>query len=118
MPPRLNLLQSYGNLEITPTALIFTNIPNENLALKIHFWGVDAPHYLYIDKIVHYEVVVPNTAFKQYLIDTRITKIEVVDSRNYKCIATTYINWLSILRTINDQTVYKMKTNGNDGEYN
>jgi len=71
-----------------------------------------------MDKILHYEIVVPNTAFKQYLIDTRITKIEVVDSRNYKCIATTYINWLSILRTINDHTIYPMKTNGRDGEDN
>jgi hypothetical protein len=86
--------------------------------LKIHFWGLDVPQYLYIDKVLHFEIVVPILAFKQYLIDTRITKIEVVDSRNYKCIGTTYINWLSILRTINDQTVYKMKKNVRDEEYN
>ena len=82
--------------------------------MKIYFWGIDVPHYIYLDNILHFDIVAPNTAFKQYLIDTRITKIEVVDSRNYKCIATTYINWHSILRSINDQTSYKIKINARD----
>lgn len=105
LPPKLNSFQTYGYLDITPTALTFTNNLTQNAALKINFWGLTSPFYLHLASALHFDVVAPNAVFKQYLIDTRISSVEVVDSRNYKSIAVGFINWLSILRSINDQTL-------------
>jgi len=105
LPPKLNSPHTYGYLNLTPTALTFTNNLTQNVTMKINFWGIAAPSYLQLNSPLHFDVVTPNLAFKQYLIDTRITSIEIVDSRNYKCIAAGFVNWLSILRSINDQTL-------------
>ena len=105
LPPKINTLKTYGYLDIIPTALIFANNFTQNVALKINFWGIITPFYFQIGSALHFDIVAPNSIFKQYLIDTRISTLEVVDTRNYKCIAVAFINWPSILRSISDQTL-------------
>ena len=105
LPPKINTLKTYGYLDIIPTALIFANNFTQNVALKINFWGIITPFYFQIGSALHFDIVAPNSIFKQYLIDTRISTVEVVDTRNYKCIAVAFINWPSILRSISDQTL-------------
>ena len=105
LPPKINTLKTYGYLDIIPTALIFANNFTQNVALKINFWGIITPFYFQIGSALHFDIVAPNSIFKQYLIDTRISTLEVVDTRNYKCIAVSFINWPSILRSISDQTL-------------
>ena len=89
LPPKINTLKTYGYLDIIPTALIFANNFTQNVALKINFWGIITPFYFQIGSALHFDIVAPNSIFKQYLIDTRISTVEVVDTRNYKCIAYT-----------------------------
>ena len=105
LPPKINTLKTYGYLDIIPTALIFANNFTQNVALKINFWGIITPFYFQIGSALHFDIVAANSIFKQYLIDTRISTVEVVDTRNYKCIAVAFINWPSILRSISDQTL-------------
>lgn len=114
IPPSNNTGPKIGHLTISIDNLTFFSSSKPSCIAKIQFWGAANPIYIPIQSSETFTVIASLVKFKHYLIDSKATQIEIVDSRNYKPIAFAYLNWLTHLRPMEDKQIYVDNQDGNN----
>lgn len=118
IPPSSNTGPKMGHLTISIDSLTFFSSSKPSCIAKLQFWGSANPIYIPIQSSETFTVIASLVKFKHYLVDSKATQIEIVDSRNYKPIAFAYLNWLTHLRPMEDKQVYVDKQDGYGRENN
>lgn len=100
---------NHGFININPTAVNLHKQIQQKVLLKLQFWG--SSNFVYIPMLSEEQFIICANIikFKEYLIDSKVTKIELVDNRNYKPVAVAFITWLSYLRSIEDKVLIQTK---------
>ena len=100
---------NHGFIHINPTAVNLHKQIQQKVLLKLQFWG--SSNFVYIPMLSEEQFIICANIikFKEYLIDSKVTKIELVDNRNYKPLAVAFITWLSYLRSIEDKVLIQTK---------
>ncbi len=56
----------------------------------------------FLSNTITYTIHTNNKMFKHYLKDMKVCLVEVLDSRNYEPIGHSYINWLTYMKSTED----------------
>ena len=105
LPPGQQYHSPKGHLTITTIALTFFQQSHQQPLIKVIFWGTH-PVLAPIHSPLVFPVISGPLKFKLYLVESRTTQIEVVDSRNGKSIGCAFLNWELYLRSMDDQQLY------------
>ena len=117
IPPSNHTGPKMGHLTLTIDNLTFFS-SKPNCIARIQFWGSANPIYIPIQSSETFTIIASLVRFKHYLVDSKATQIEIVDSRNYKPIAFAYLNWLAYLRPMENKQIYMDKQEGNSMDRN
>jgi hypothetical protein len=106
LPPASRPTTPTGHFTLTPLSLTLFQQPSARPLLRVTFWGATSPLYLQLGHSQRIPIIASLSKFKVYLIDARVTQLEVVDSRNLKAIGHAGLNWQLYLRPLDDQQLY------------